>query len=149
MAQSQSASKDEEVFNFMVFVYRKLAKPFEDYFKGEFTSLQINALSILCTSGPMTMSELSASLHCPPQQMSRMIEKLYEEGHIVRSFDRKDRRKIHISVSDGTAKYINCGREKFVNSLSTVIKGFDESDYEDFRNAVQSINRILTKFPQN
>jgi DNA-binding MarR family transcriptional regulator len=148
MLGCDTSPKDEDIFNFMVFVYRKMAKPFEDYFKGEFTSLQINALSILCTSGPMTMSELSASLHCPPQQISRMIEKLYEEGHIVRSFDRKDRRKIHISVSDGTAKYIKCGREKFVNSLNTVIKGLDEDDYEDFKDAIHSINRILTKFPQ-
>ena len=113
MDNNQSAQKDDDIFNFMVFVYRKLSKPFEDYFKGQFTSLQINALCVLCAAGPMTMSELAASLHCPPQQMSKMIEKLYEEGHIVRSFDCVDRRKVHISVSDETAKCINRGRKKF------------------------------------
>ena len=148
MVNNQPVQKDEDIFNFMVFVYRKLSKPFEDYFKGKFTSLQLNILSILCTGGPMTMSELSASLHCPPQQMSRMIEKLYEEGHIVRSFDCSDRRKTYISVSDDTARYINRGREKFVNSLKTVMKEYDEKDYAEFKIAIQSINRILTKIPQ-
>jgi len=148
MATEQPVQKDEEVFNFMVFVYCRLAKPFEDYFKGEFTSLQINMLFVLCASGPMTMSELAASLHCPPQQMSKMVENLYEKGHLVRSFDCIDRRKIHISVSDDTAKHIRLGRNKFVKSLKTAIKGFDENDYENFKLAVQGINRILTKFPQ-
>lgn len=148
MVTDWSAQKDEDIFIFMVCVYRKLAKPFEDYFKGQFTGLQINALCVLCASGPMTMSELAASVHCPPQQMSKMIEKLYEQGHIVRSFDQSDRRKIHISVSDETKKYIKRGRDKFVKSLKSAMEGTNQQDYDDFKLAIQSINRILTKFPQ-
>ncbi len=147
MANNQSVQTDEDIFNFIVFVHRKLAKPFEDYFKDKFTSLQLNALCILCTSGPMTMSELAASLHTPRQQMSRMIEKLYEDGHIVRSFDRNDRRKVCISVSDDTAKYINDGREKFTSAFKTTFKGFSETDYKDFNTAIGIVNRILTKIP--
>ncbi len=149
MTDSPSAQKDEEIFNFMVFVHRKLSKPFEDYFKGRFTSLQINALCILCTSGPMTMGELAACLHTPPQQMSRMIEKLYEEGHIVRSCDPGDRRKIRISVSEDTARYIIRGREWFADSLRTFMDTLDENDCEEFKSAVRSVTRILTKIPQS
>ncbi len=148
MGTNQSDSKDEDIFNLMVFVYRKLAKPFEDCFKGEFTSLQLNALCILCTDGPTTMSNLAASLHATPQQMSKMVEKLYEEGHIVRSTDPCDRRKICISVSDTTAKRILGGREKFVASLKNTIQEFNKEDDEDFQTAIHLVNRILTKFPQ-
>jgi DNA-binding MarR family transcriptional regulator len=148
MKEHSSSPKDEEIFNLMVFVYRKLSKPFEDYFKGRFTSLQINALCILCTSGPMTMGELAACLHTPPQQMSRMIEKLYEEGHIVRSYDPSDRRKIRISVSEDTARYIVRGKECFANSLRTFMDTLDEKDCEEFKSAVHSVTRILTKIPQ-
>lgn len=148
MKMNRPVPKDEDIFNFMFFVYRKLSKPFEDYFKGEFTSLQLNALCILCTDGPTTMGGLAASLHTPPQQMSRMIEKLYEEGHIVRRNDPTDRRKVLISVSDSTAKMILKGREKFVLSVKNVIQGLNEEDYGEFRAAVKAINRILTNFPQ-
>ncbi len=149
MEKDQAAQRDEDIFHFMVFVYHKLSKPFEDYFKDEFTSAQIHALFVLSTSGPMTMSELAAALHCPPQQMSRMIEKLYEQGDIVRSFDASDRRKIHISVSQETAQYIKYGREKFVGSFNAVLKSFDERDYEEFKSSIRTVNRILNKIPQN
>ena len=148
MADNQLIQTDEDIFNFIVFVHRKLEKPFEGYFKDRFTSLQLNALCTLCASGKMTMSELAASLHTPRQQMSRMIEKLYEDGHIVRSFDQNDRRKICISVSEETAEYINAGREQFDLAFKTKFKGFDETDYKDFKTAIRIVNRILTKFPQ-
>lgn len=148
MINNQSLQTDEDIFNFIVSVHRRLEKPFEDYFKDKFTSLQLNALCVLCASGEMTMSELAASLHTPRQQMSRMIEKLYEDGHIVRKFDQNDRRKICISVSDETAKYINGGREKFVYALRAEFEGFDKTDYGDFKTAIRIVNRILTKFPQ-
>lgn len=145
---NQFVQADEDIFHFLVFVHRALAKPFEDYFKGKFTSLQLNALCVLCASGPMTMSELAASLHTPRQQMSRMIEKLYEDGHIIRGLDSSDRRKIRISVSEATAKYINEGRRKFDNALKSVMEGLSEEDYRDFNAAVRIVNRILTKIPQ-
>nr|WP_319487555.1 MarR family transcriptional regulator [uncultured Caproiciproducens sp.] len=148
MTKNQSVQADEDIFHFLVFVHRKLTKPFEDCFKGKFTSLQLNALCILCASGPMTMSELAASLHMPRQQMSRMIEKLYEDGHIVRGLDSNDRRKIRISVSEATAKDINKGRERFDKALKSVMDGFNAADYGDFNAAVRIVNRILTKIPQ-
>lgn len=142
MENKSSAPKEEDVFNFIVFVYQKLARPFEDYFKGEFTSLQLNALCILCTDGPMTMSDLAASLHVPPQQLSRMMDKLYEQGHVLRSHDPLDRRRIFISVSESTAKEIRLGRDKFAASVSMAIR--KSNDYEEFKNAVRVVNRVLT-----
>lgn len=145
---NQSGRADEDIFHFLVCVHSALTKPFEDHFRGKFTSLQLYALCVLCANGPMTMSELAASLHTPRQQMSRMIEKLYEEGHIVRSLDTRDRRKIRISVSETTAKEITNGREKFDKALKSALNGFSEADYKDFNAAVRIVNRILTKIPQ-
>lgn len=148
MTENPSVQTDEDVFNFIVFVHRALEKPFEDYFKGKFTSLQLNALCILCASGPMTMSDLAASLHTPRQQMSKLIEKLYEDGYLVRSLDQNDRRKIRIAISEETAKCINEGRKNFDRALKTYLKGLNEADYKDFSYAIRIVNRILTKFPQ-
>ncbi len=148
MKTNRPVPKEEDIFHFMFFVYRKLSKPFEDYFKGEFTSLQLNALCILCTDGPITMGGLAASLHTPPQQMSRMIEKLYEGGHIVRSTDPADRRKVLISLSDSTYKRILKGREKFAAAVIKEIQGLNEDDYSAFKDAVKVINRILTDIPE-
>ncbi|MBW7571727.1 MarR family winged helix-turn-helix transcriptional regulator [Caproiciproducens faecalis] len=145
---NQYVQADDDIFHFLVFVHRTLAKPFEDHFRGKFTSLQLNALCVLCAGEPMTMSELAASLHTPRQQMSRMIEKLYEEGHIVRSLDKRDRRKIRISVSEATAKEIRDGREEFDKALKLAMEGFSEAEYRDFNAAVRIVNRILTKIPQ-
>ncbi|QEY33636.1 MarR family transcriptional regulator [Caproiciproducens galactitolivorans] len=148
MTDNSCVQADEDVFHFMLFVHRALEKPFEEYFKGKFTTLQLNALCTLCANGPMTMSDLAASLHTPRQQMSKLIEKLYEDGYIVRSLDQNDRRKIRIAISEETAICINEGRKKFDKFIKSYLKGLDEADYKDFSYAIRIVNRILTKFPQ-
>lgn len=140
---------EENIFTLMLYVHRKLSKPFEGYFHGEFTSLQLNALCLLCACGPVTVSELARGLHVPRQQISRLVEKLYEDGRVVRRLDSADRRRVLISVSDETARHIGAGRERFLRSLRTDLGKIDVRDYREFQAAVEIINRVLTQIPQN
>jgi DNA-binding MarR family transcriptional regulator len=144
-----SIAGNSDIFDFIISVRRSLEKPFEHCFKGEFTALQLNALCVLCVNGEMTMTELAANLHIQRQQMSRIIEKLYKDGHIVRTVHCNDRRKIFISVSDKTAAYIHSVREKFELVLKAELKNLNQSDYGDFKNAVGILNRILTRISEN
>ena len=141
-ATAGQTNRNEEVFRFMVYVYRRLRKPFEDSFRTKFTSLQLNALCTLFVGGPRTMTELSGIMRIPKQQMTKLVEKLVEEGHIVRAYDSADRRKILISVSEGTAKEISRGWASFQKEISEKLEQFSQSDYDEFIGAVRVINGL-------
>lgn len=137
----------EEIFSFLFLVHRKMSKPLEEHFKDTFTSLQFNALCALRASGSMTMTELAHMMHTPKQQMTKVIDRLVEEGHIVRSMDTDDRRCIRISISDNTAKYISQRRKQFISAFKEDFQDLDREDYDEFFQAVRAINRILRRCP--
>lgn len=139
----------EDIFSFLVLVHRKMSKPLEDYFKDKFTSLQFNSLCALRASGTMTMTELAHIMHTPKQQMTKMIDRLVEEGHIVRTNDVEDRRCIRISISKETAEYIAVQRRQFLQLLEDNLYHSESEDYDEFFQSIRNINRILRKFPQS
>lgn len=139
----------EDIFSFLVLVHRKMSRPLGDFFKDEFTTLQFNLLCVLHAYGTMTMTELAKIMHTPKQQMSKMIDRLVEEGHIIRTADAEDRRCIRISVSNETSKYIAVRRNRFLKLLEDHLRRSGDDDYDEFFQSVRSINRILRKFPKN
>ena len=141
-------SAEEEIFDPMLSVHRGLSKPFEDYFRGEFTSLELNALCALCAGGPFTMTELAAILHIPRQQMSRTVEKLYERGCIERVGCPDDRRKLLISVSARTAESIRACRRKFTQEVGDALRDSNGGEYRKFLIAAEVVNRMLMKMPK-
>ena len=138
---------NEDILHLILCVNGKLEKPFEDFFRGEFTTLQLNVLCTLYTGGPTTVSELAAGLHAPRQQISKLVEKLYEDGRILRCHDTRDRRKVLIAVSENTARHISARREKFLQSLNEALQNSCREECGDFQAAVETINRVLAKIP--
>lgn len=138
-------SDSVDMFHLMLSVNGKLEKPFEDCFRGEFTRVQLNLLCTLFSAGPMTVCELAEHLHAPRQQVSKLVEKLYEEGRILRNCDPADRRKTLISVSKETERHIAKRREAFFRALNRLLEPACREEGEDFEAAVETVNRILTR----
>lgn len=145
--QTSGDLDSEEIFSFLLLIHRKMSKPLEEHFKDKFTSLQFHALCALCTSGSMTMTELAHMMHTPKQQMTKIVDRLVEEGHIVRNTDTDDRRCIRISISENTAKYIAKRRKQFISAFKQELLDVDCEDYDKFFQAVRLINRILRRYP--
>jgi DNA-binding MarR family transcriptional regulator len=149
MRDSDLNGDNNNLFAFMLYVNETLEKPFADCFRGEFTVLQLNVLCMLCTQGPMTVTELAALLHAPRQQISKLVEKLDEEGRIIRNPDRSDRRRVLISVEENTFRYIHAKREVFLKLFHRSMERMDGKEFSDFLAAVETINSVLTKISQN
>ena len=141
-------SAEEEIFELMLSVHSGLSKPFEDYFRGEFTSLELNALCALCAGGPFTTTELAGILHIPRQQMSRTVEKLYERGCIERGECEEDRRKLLITVSPRTAESIRACRRRFEQEVRESLRGSGGAEYRKFLTAAEIVNRMLMRIPK-
>lgn len=138
---------EKDIFNLMLSVRHRLSRPFEDCFRGEFTSLELNVLCALCAVGPLTATELAAALHIPRQQVSRTAERLYERGCIVRTGCPEDRRKLLISVSAGTAERIRaCGKKIALEVCSAL--GASDEEYVRFLLAAEAVSRALARMPQ-
>lgn len=141
-------SAEEEIFELMLSVHSGLSKRFEDYFRGEFTSLELNTLCVLCAGGPFTTTKLAEILHIPRQQMSRTVEKLYERGCIERGGCEEDRRKLLITVSPRTAENIRACRHRFAQEVREALRGCGSTEYQKFLTAAEVVNRMLTRIPK-
>ncbi|NQX26003.1 MarR family transcriptional regulator [Microbacteriaceae bacterium VKM Ac-2854] len=54
-------------------------------------------------SGPVAQKDLAAHAHVEVQTMSRTIERLEREGHVERTVDPSDRRRLFVSLTDAGA----------------------------------------------
>lgn len=141
-------SADEDIFELMVSVQSGLSKPFENYFRGKFTSLELNALCVLYAGGSLTLTELASVLRVPRQQMSRTVEKLYERGCVERGGCPGDRRKLLISVSERTAESIRECRLRFTQEVGTALRNSGGDEYRKFLSAAEIVYRTLMKMPK-
>src|SRR5262245_61862010 len=72
---------------------------------------QLNALTILRRLGPMPAARLAEEMLLQPQSLSRLIVSLEEDGLIVRTPGREDRRTILLEIT-------KAGREAVVYDLA-------------------------------
>jgi len=74
----------------------------KDQNKGylELTFPQSNALQTVGDRGELTVKELAEALHVSAPSASSMVERLVEQGMLVREQSRVDRREVRIRLSD-------------------------------------------------
>jgi DNA-binding MarR family transcriptional regulator len=83
-----------------------------------------DALSVLCTQGPMRMGELADALHITPASTTRAVTCLADKGYATRVRAADDQRSIEVSATPA-------GMERFA---------------EFQRNIQQGLSRILDEF---
>lgn len=69
-------------------------------------------------AGPLTQAELAAASRVEQQTMSRVVAKLERSGHVARSRDDHDRRRMAVSLTDrGRAAVQRVGRPDLADRL--------------------------------
>ena len=67
------------------------------------TPAQVKVLLHLGTRGQMTMGEIAAGLACSMPSASELVDRLVDAGHVVRSADPTDRRRVLIDATPSSA----------------------------------------------
>lgn len=139
----------EDIYRMIIYTNEKLCKPFEDSFKSQLSTMQINALCLLENYGSMTMKQLSEHLGITKQQLTRIMARLEEMGYITKAKGEFDRRNVYVSLSQSGK---NCLSEKsfdYIRQLCDEIENkVDPYDFDRFSTAIVTINDIFEELSQ-
>ncbi len=137
-----------DLIGFLALVNCKLILPFEELFRGELTTLQLLTLCALRRSGEISVTDLADRLYTCKQQMTKIISKLCDDGHIVRSRHPSDGRIVLVRLSEDTERLMNERHVRFAAAAGKVIREYDcEQDVGRFEELISELSRILAVLP--
>ncbi|OPX88487.1 MAG: HTH-type transcriptional regulator MhqR [Pelotomaculum sp. PtaB.Bin104] len=93
---------EELVSNFLVVLADmrdKFIRPADLIARSRLGPLQFYALSVLYREGSLSMSELAGEMQVSKQQLTPLVDRLIENGLLVRKADENDRRKVLLAVT--------------------------------------------------
>ena len=119
-----------------------------NFYRNLATPIPLNQFATLMTlrlEKQATISEIGQRLKISKQQMTNICEKLTASGLIQRETDRRDRRRVLISLTSAGERLIEnqneIVRQKFIRSL----KNLRPEEQDALANAIDLLNRSIEK----
>jgi DNA-binding MarR family transcriptional regulator len=137
-----------DMMSLMPIFHDKLLKPSEMLLMDEMSRMQFFTLGILKDEGVMTMTELAHKMSMPKQQLTKIINHLFEIGLVERIHDKTDRRVIKVAITKQTQTYMRQCMVKLSVFLEENISKLDEEDINDLQKAAATFYRLLPKLGQ-
>ena len=110
----------------------------------QFNGAQGRILFVLWDSDGISISELSDKTGLAKTTLTSMLDRLEASGHIQRSFDPKDRRKVYIKLTD-TARNLKTSYDDVSGRMSALFyEGFSDEEITAFENMLMRILSNLT-----
>lgn len=123
----------------------QITRPFKQYLDGGVSLEMYYCLQTLRSFGDMvTMSELAQWMRIPKSQMTKLVNRLFEQGFVERTVDLADRRIIHITATNKAVEYINSFLEN-MSCFDGLLADMEESDQLVFEEALEKIAQVLFK----
>lgn len=125
----------------------KIEKPFKQLLDEGVSLEMYYCIRTLQWHGPLTMTELAHLVKMPKQQMTKMVNRLVEQGFAKRIYDPSDRRVIKIEITNNAQKYIDRFLTQDAECFQKLLEQMSETDRSDFMQAIRTLMRILYKRP--
>lgn len=123
----------------------RIAKPFKQQLDEHVSLEMYYSIQMLRCHGEMTMTEFARALQMPKQQMTKLVNRLFEDQFVERVYDPEDRRVIKIVITKKALDYIGHFLNREAGCFRDLITQMDEADRDAFGGAVETILRILSK----
>lgn len=107
------------------------------------TISQCHALEMLQARGPMTMSELAQALFLDASTVTRVVDRLVEDGLAVRSTDSSDRRVHRVRITDTGDRLVHQIRSNLVAEQRDVLQQVPPASREA---VISAVRRLLDAF---
>lgn len=145
---TQQNTGHTDLVGFLALVNCKLMLPFEELFRGELTNLQLLTLCALYQSGETSAKALADRLYLSKQQLTKIMAKLCDDGHVERRRHPSDGRIVLVRLSDETADLFEQRHNHFAAAASRVIEQYDGAQEAGrFNELIIELNRILSSLP--
>jgi DNA-binding MarR family transcriptional regulator len=107
--------------------------------------LHFHVLGILLRSGTLSVSEIGKRLNVSKPNMTPLIERLVQEGMVVRNPDPKDRRVIKIAITKEGRGLMESGRKRLQGEMERVFRIFTDEEMKQLSEALGTLKALLLK----
>mgnify|MGYP002580606434 CR=1 FL=1 len=101
-------------------------------------------LQTLRWGGAMTMTDFANYVQIPKHQMSKMSNRLFEQGFIERIPDGSDRRIIRIKITEKAIAYMDQFLEQNTSCFREFLEQAGEQEKNEFGKAIDTIFRFFS-----
>jgi len=102
-------------------------------------------LGILSDSGPLPISKVGKQLYISKPNMTPLIDKLVEDGFVIRSRDEKDRRIVNVRITKEGKKFLWDARGVVEENIKENLKNLDENDLNTMNDSLENIRKLTLK----
>lgn len=135
----------KEFINFIINLKQYARTQIHYEYNPAITEQQFRTLMHLKRLGKCTLKELSKNIHISNSSVCIMLNKLWDEGYIIRETDPKDRRNTFYSLSDIGNKFLDDEIEKKLTFLERKIDSLPEDKKEKLSNCLNELMQILNE----
>jgi DNA-binding MarR family transcriptional regulator len=127
---------------------RRIIRSVEMYSKKLSSSYKITGPQLICllTIGeqqPITASRIAKQVHLSPSTVVGVLDRLEEKGLIVRERSKKDRRRIHINLTDKGDELARCAPSPLQDKLAQALKGLSHLEQSTIALAIEKIAFLM------
>ena len=140
---SKSTKAQELLLNLMPMWNYQIAKPFKQLLDDGVSLEMYYCVQMLrWQGGAMTMSQLARQTKMPKQQMTKLVNRLVEQGLVSRNDDPSDRRVINIRLTEAGLDYVDHFLEN-EGSFSDFFGRLDEEQSRKFCKALELMSEVF------
>jgi DNA-binding MarR family transcriptional regulator len=103
---------------------------------------RLSALSVLVSSGPMSLAELAAAAQVRPPTMSRLVDALVVAGLVTRDPVPYDRRSVRIEATPEGRSLLEASRARRVGALAARLGRLADSERRALARGIELIERM-------
>lgn len=126
----------------------QIAKPFKQLLdEGVSLDMYYCIKTLEWCGGASSMTQLAGLTKMPKQQMTKMADRLVEQGFVTRYDDPDDRRIVMIRLTDKAKEYIDYFLEHDASCFRPLLEQMTARDLEDFGNALGQLIEVFCRLP--
>jgi len=134
----------QRIADFFGLIYRNLIRDENDSISVN-TDSQSALLSVLLRNGPTKMSEIGKVLKVTKPNITFLVDKMEEQGLIMREKDDSDRRITNICLTDKGREKIEETKTSLHNKIATRLDLLTKDDLKALKQAMDTCFEILGK----
>ena len=106
-------------------------------------------LGILVNSGPLPISKIGSQLYISKPNMTPLIDKLVDDGWVMRSRSDKDRRIVNVEITEEGKKFLFEAHKDVKNNIKENLKSLDEDELKILNESLENIRKYSLKININ
>lgn len=107
------------------------------------TTSQLIVLQVLRAQGEMTARQIAESMHLTQATVTSLLDRLQERGWITRERGEKDRRRVHVRLTDAGERQLNRAPESLQQRFVSQFAALQPWEQSSILAALQRVAHLL------